>query len=150
MVGGELVFDDGTGTIIDVPGVMGTSNTVVTPETKNVLLFIENSDPAKIRYTSMTHAIRTQAAVINEKDPDPELAKIAMDRALMLAAKLTGGVIATALLDRYPQPFQSHHVMLARTKLDSYMGLPLPDAQILQILTALGFQGEITNTHISV
>lgn len=150
MVGGELVFDDRTGTIIDVPGVMGTANTVVTPKTKNVLLFIENSDPAKIRYTSMTHAIRTQAAVINEKDPDPELAKIAMDRTVTLATELTGGNIASALLDRYPHPFKSQSVMLARTKLDSYMGLALSDAQISQILTALGFHAEITNTHISV
>ena len=47
--GGEVIFDDGAGEIIDLPGIMGTANTVVTPETKNVLLWIESIEPVRIR-----------------------------------------------------------------------------------------------------
>lgn len=150
MIGGEMVFDDGSGTIIDIPGIMGTANTSVTPETKNVLLFIENSDPAKIRFASMAHAIRTQAAVINEKDPDPELALVAMNRAVELACELTHGTLGSALYDAYPKKFTGYSVTLKRTKLDSYIGTSLSDNEIKQILTTLGFETTCTKTEVAV
>ncbi len=46
-MGGELIFDDGKGEIIDIPGIMGTANTVVTDGTKNVLLFHRKHGPGK-------------------------------------------------------------------------------------------------------
>lgn len=150
MIGGELIFDDGTGTIIDIPGIMGTANTIVTPETKNVLLFIENSDPAKIRFASMTHAIRTQAAVINEKDPDPELALVAMNRAVELARDLTHGKVGSALYDAYPKKFTPYGVSVSRSKLDSYIGTPLKDNDVQDILTTLGFEAKCTKNEVIV
>ena len=42
----DIVIDDGTGKVIDLPGIMGTTNSVVTNDTKRILLFIEsNKDP---------------------------------------------------------------------------------------------------------
>jgi len=62
--GGEVIYDDGTGQIIDLPGIMGTFNTVINDQTQNVLLWIESNDPIKIRQASMNLALRSQAAKI--------------------------------------------------------------------------------------
>lgn len=136
--GGEIVFDDGTGEIIDLPGIMGTSNTVVTPQTKNVLLFIENSDPVKIRLASMGLAIRTQAAVINEKHPDPALALPALKRAARLAGELAGAAIGSRLLDigNWEKPVRP--VTLRKSKLIQYLGTDIADSRVKGILTRLG------------
>lgn len=150
MVGGELIFDDGTGTIIDIPGIMGTSNTVVTPQTKNVLLFIENSIPEKIRFTSMTHAIRTNAAVINEKDPDSELALIAMQKAIGYALEFTKGTLGSTLYDAYPVKPEARTVSVSRKKLDSYMGISLPPTEITRALTSLGFETTVSKDDVTV
>ncbi len=139
LVGGEVIFDDNTGTIIDLPGIMGTLNTVVTDKTKNVLLFIENSDPAKIRFASMTHAIRTQAAVINEKNPDPELAWTVLKRALQLANDLIQPKSISQICDIYPEPPSPKTVSLAQFQLNKYMGSNIKTDRIKRILSALGF-----------
>ena len=139
MVGGEIIFDDGTGEIIDLPGIMGTANTVVSDSTKNVLLFIENSEPSKIRFASMTHAIRTQAAVINEKNPDPELALTTINRGVALACLIGKATIGSKLSDLYPQKPETTHVILPEQKLTTYMGTAVAKERVLRILSSLGF-----------
>lgn len=137
--GGEIVFDDGTGTIIDLPGIMGTANTVVTDKTKNCLLFIENSDQVRIRRTSMGLAIRSQAAVINEKHPDPELGLVAMRRAIELTQELTGGTITSELVDIYPAKPKPKTITVEKHLIDQYLGKSLETKQIETILTRLDF-----------
>lgn len=78
--GGDIVADNGEGEIVDLLGVMGTANSVVTDSTKRILFFLDNNDPWKIRKTSMGLAIRTEAAALNEKGIDPELAATALSR----------------------------------------------------------------------
>jgi phenylalanyl-tRNA synthetase beta chain len=136
--GGEIIFDDGTGRIIDLPGIMGTENTVITEKTKNVMLFIENSDPAKIRYAPMGLAIRTQAAVLNEKGPDPAIALQTLLRATAFAKEIAGATVASKLVDIYPHPQIQKTVILEQSRLDTYLGLPLPKLRIKRILETLG------------
>lgn len=136
--GGEIVFDDGTGTIIDLPGIMGTANTVVTNQTKNCLLFIENSDQVRIRKTSMGLAIRSQAAIINEKHPDAELALTAMKRAIELTTEITGGKLTSELVDIYPVKPKPATVTVTKELIDQYYGSSLEPRRIATILERLG------------
>lgn len=137
--GKELVFDDGKGNIIDLPGIMGTANTVITDQTKNVLLFVENSDPVHIRYGSMGLGIRTQAATINEKGPDPETAYTAIVRATSLATEITNGTIESKLFDMYPGKMQPATISVSHTKLTSHIGVAIEAKRISTILNKLGF-----------
>ncbi len=138
-VGGEVVYDDGNGKIIDLPGIMGTANTVVTNDTKNVLLWVEANDAQKIRFTSMTHAIRTQAAVLNEKNVDPTLGLEAIQRAAFLALELAQGTIGSKLYDNYATPSKPQPISLEMKKLTAYMGIDLESQRIETILKNLGF-----------
>jgi phenylalanyl-tRNA synthetase beta chain len=72
--GGDIVADDGKGRIVDLLGVMGLKNSVVTEQTKRILFFIDNNNPIRMRKTSMSLGIRSEAAQLNEKGVDPELA----------------------------------------------------------------------------
>lgn len=149
--GGEIIFEDGTGEIIDLPGIMGTANTVVTTETKNVLLFIENSDPVRIRRASMGLSIRTQAAVLNEKHPDPELALIAMKRAVKLTTELTGGTIASELTDIYPKKPEQKIITVSSHLINQYMGEEIDKKRVMAVLKRLGCSvKETTDTHETV
>jgi phenylalanyl-tRNA synthetase beta chain len=136
--GGEIVFDDGRGNIIDVPGIMGTENTIVTDKTKNVLLFTEDSDPVKIRYASMGLAIRTQAAIINEKWPDPKLSEITLARAVTLARETCGAKVGSNLLDIYPEPEKAKTIILRHHKLEKYIGDSVKPERAENILKRLG------------
>ena len=135
----DVVIDDGTGRIIDLPGIMGAENSVVTNHTKRILLFIESNDPVKIRKTSMRHAIRTVAATINEKHPDPELARIALLRGIELYQKYTGAKIASPIYDIYSKKTILPKIEVGVDFINARLGIVLTQNQIKVFLSSLNF-----------
>lgn len=138
--GGDIVIDDGSGTIIDLPGIAGTKNSVVTKDTKRILFFIESNDPYKIRQTSMSLNIHTYAAHINKNRPDPELAMTALLRGIELYTKTLGGRVVSSIIDLYPHKLPPKRVTVSQERIDRYMGTPTPSTTIITILTKLGFE----------
>jgi phenylalanyl-tRNA synthetase beta chain len=138
MIGGEIVVDNGKGELTDLIGIMGTANSVVTDDTTRILFFIEHSDPMHIRKASMGHAIRTNAAQLNEKMIDPNLVMEALLRGISLYQEVAEAVVASPILDLYPDPIKPHTIHLPFAKTETYLGLKLPTHQQTQILKDLG------------
>jgi phenylalanyl-tRNA synthetase beta chain len=136
---GSIVFDDSTGAIIDLPGIMGTKNTVVNDNTKQVLFFIDNNDPIRIRKTSMTTGIRTVAATLNEKGVDPELAEIALLRGVELYKQVCQAEVASKVYDVYHKAYKPKSVQVTKTFIDERLGIEVTKARIETILKDLGF-----------
>lgn len=137
--GGEVVYDDGQGQIIDLPGIMGTQNSVVTDQTVNVLLWIEDNDSLRIRKASLRHQLRTQAAILNEKAVDPELTPTALSMAASLILELSHGQVGSRTYDLYPSPFKAKHINLDPTWLNNFSGIKITLLQLMGILTRLDF-----------
>jgi phenylalanyl-tRNA synthetase beta chain len=136
--GGEVVFDDGTGTIIDLPGIMGTANTVISDQTTTVLFWIESIDARKIRNASMKLQIRSQAAILNEKHVDPNLASDAIMMAVKTLTETTPAKIDSKLTDIYPQPVIPQKTLLKSTQLETYLGIEIDSKRVSRIITNLG------------
>lgn len=137
--GGDLVIANSEGTIVDLPGIIGTKNSIVTRESKNVLFFINNNDPTTIRKTSMELAIRTHAAVLNEKGVDTELGEIAMARGIALFQKVCRAKIASDVFDWYPNPHVQKEIKVDKLEIENVLGTSLTKAQISSSLKPLGF-----------
>lgn len=137
--GKDVVIDDGTGKIIDLPGIMGTENSVVTGQTKRVIFFIDNINPVNIRKTSMSLALRTQAAAINEKGVDPELGKVAILRGLQLYKEICNAKIVSKLHDVYPSPYKPKKVSVSVDFINERLGTKISAKEIVIILKSLGF-----------
>ena len=125
LLGGDIVADDGEGTIIDLLGVMGLANSVVTDDTKRIILFIDNIDQHKIRKTSMGLGIRTEAAQMNEKGIDPELAMDALLFGIGLYEKYADGKLIAPIIDIYPKPYKPNTVSVSLTKIQQVLEFPL-------------------------
>ncbi len=136
-VGGEIVFVNQKGEIIDLPAVMGTANSSVDGQTKRVLLWIESLDAKKVRFTSMTHAIRTTAAQLEEKGADPITAELVLARGAELYQQLCHATLASKILDIFPNPPVIKTVRTALTTITRYLGLELPTETIIAILQKL-------------
>ncbi len=149
-VGGELVFENDRGEIIDLPGIKGTANTAIQATTKNVLFFIENSVPEKIRFGSMTHAIRTVAAQLNEKNVDPHLALPVLEEGTALLQELTGATIASPLFDQFPGKRQQPAVQVSLEHIAAYLGVELPINKIAKILEELECQVSLKKAVLTV
>ena len=138
--GGDIVADDSSGTIVDLLGVMGTDNSVVTDTTKRILYFIDNNNPEKIRKTSMSLGIRSEAAVLNEKGVDPELAYTAFLRGIELFEKIAHGKVISKLYDIYPEKPKSKTISVSQEKITSVIGIEIPLNKAAKTLQDLGFE----------
>ncbi len=136
----DIVIDDSTGRIIDLPGIMGCFNSVVINSTKRIIFFIESNNPVSIRRTSMKYGIRTMAATINEKNPDPELVETALLRGIKLYQDISGAKIASPVIDIYPQKPVVKNIVISAEFINKIIGVNLSNKEISDILTALQFQ----------
>ncbi len=142
--GGDIVADNGHGEIVDLLGVMGTLNSVVTDQTKRILFFLDNNNPNKIRKTSMSLGIRTEAAVLNEKEIDPELAMDALLVGIELYQKLAAGKVLSPIVDIYLDKPQIKTITVSESKINMVIGITVPLSTAADILTKLGC--EVTRT----
>ena len=136
-VGGEVVFKNPAGEIIDLPAIKGAANSAIDNQTQNILLWIESIDPTKIRFASMTHFIRTVAAQLAEKGVDPHLAEPTMVKAIQLYQELCDAQIASEIYDSFPNQQTPKTVTVDLKKIHAYLGIKLPMKKIVEILQAL-------------
>ncbi len=148
--GGDIMIEDATGRIIDLAGVMGLANSAITDETTRVLFFVDNNDPTHIRKTSMGLGIRTDAAVINEKDVDPELAMTALLRGLELYEKYAQAKVVEEIIDIYPHPVKIKEVSVSFEKINTLIGIDVDGKKAVACLKLLGFDMETTDTGLLV
>lgn len=135
----DVVIDDGTGRVIDLPGIMGTENSVVTDTTTRIIFFIESNNPVLIRKTSIRYGIRTMAATINEKHPDPNLVETAFFRGVELYKKYAGAKEAGELIDIYPHKPTPSKIVLTYDFINRRLGTVLKPKEVNAILISLGF-----------
>lgn len=139
-VGGEIVFENPAGEIIDLPAVKGTANTALNDNTKNVLFWIEALDHEKVRFASMTHAIRTVAAQLNEKQVDPHLAEPVLAEAVRYYQELCQAQVASEVYDDFPGRVEPSTVTVSLHQIRDYLGLELSLERIQDILEQLECQ----------
>jgi phenylalanyl-tRNA synthetase beta chain len=137
--GGDIVADNGKGEIVDLLGVMGTANSVVTKDTKRILFFIDSVNPRHIRKTSMEHGIRSEAAILNEKGINSEYATDALARGIALFQQIANAKIISNIIDIYlihPKPTK---ISVTEEKINHLVGVTIPLKTSIEILTKLGF-----------
>lgn len=150
LLGGEIVAIDANGKIIDLLGIMGLANSSVTDSTKRIMLFIDNNDSKKIRDASMSLNIRTDAAVLNEKDVDPELGIKALSRGIQLLTEIANAKLVGNVFDEYHKNKVSKPISISFEKINTVIGVQIPKKQVENILEGLGFIINATSTEIKV
>ncbi len=150
LLGGDIIADNGKGEIIDLLGVMGTENSVVTNKTKRILFFIDNNKPYNIRKTSMSLGIRSEAAVLNEKGVDPELATDALYRGIELYYQIANAKLLAKVTDIYPNKPKAVEIKVNKQKINDVIGIDIPAKDCINILSSLGFQVKEENNYLIV
>lgn len=133
-----LLICDGAGPV-GVAGIMGGGNSEVSEHTKNVLLEIANFRPGSIRRTSTYLKLRTEASLRFEKGLGMEMPEYAQHRALHLFEALTGGSVASGLVDVYPGKQPRPTIVVEAARIEQVLGIVIPTEDVRRILTDLGF-----------
>jgi len=127
-------------------GVMGGYDTRITNDTRDVFLEAAHWKPAAIMGRSRKLGLHTDAAHRFERGVDPELPRIAIERATRLILDAAGGnagpLTETVRIGDLPQ---RKSVRLRRARLVRVLGMVVPDAEVARILAALGMQVEVVS-----
>lgn len=133
----DLMICDGNAQPMCMGGVFGGADSGVKDGTTQVFLESAWFNAKSIRRSMLRHNLRTDAAWSFEKGVDPNGCLYALKRAALLICELTGGEIASEIVDFYPQPVAPARVPVRYQRINQLIGVDLGADKIKQILTAL-------------
>lgn len=132
----DMVITDKEGPI-GIAGVMGGMDSGVKDSTKVIVLEGANFEGPSIRHTSKRLNLRTEASSRFEKGLDPELAKLAVDRACKLCEEIGAGKVVSGFYDIYEEKVKNLEVTLRPERCNKLLGLSLPTSQMKEYLEKL-------------
>ncbi len=143
---GTMVISDDTG-VESIAGIMGGEVTGCTDETVNV--FVESAwwDPIQIAYAGRALKINSDARYRFERGVDPEFTPEGLEHAVRMIVDIAGGE-ASELVQAGAVPDHSRAYKLDSKRVQSLVGMDIPESEQRQTLTALGFRMEKDMAHV--
>lgn len=123
-----------------IAGVFGGLHSGVTQTTENIFLESACFNPVWVRKTSKRHQIYTDSSFRFERGTDPNATVYALKRAAAMICEITGGKIASDVVDIYPEPVDSYPVTLKWANLDRLIGIKIDHDRVREILKSLDIE----------
>ena len=139
LIAEDVVIADERGAVA-LAGVMGGATSEVSNGTTDVLLEAATFDPRSIRRTAKRLGLHSEASYRFERGVDGAGVPYAANRAAALLARLGGGKLVTATVDRYPRPAAARTVKLSTRKLQRVSGVAYEAAFAAEKLNRLGMK----------
>ncbi len=136
---GTLFICDGQEPVA-IAGVMGGVDSEVSDQTQNVLIESAYFDPATIRKTAKAQMLQSDASYRFERGVDPQLQRVAAERAAELMADIAGGTIVDACTDVHPIETEAKELTLRQSYVNRLLGTDFSIDEIENILQGLELQ----------
>jgi|GEM_PF-438763 len=137
-----LVDDDllvaGSAKPLALAGVIGGLESGVSENTSEIVLEAANYNRVSIRLTARRIGLMTEAADRLQKDLDPNMAELAIRRAVFLLQQESEGQLV-GIKDYYPSPVRPKLIEFNPSEIMRYGGVEVPEFDTAQILEKLGF-----------
>jgi phenylalanyl-tRNA synthetase beta chain len=123
-----------------IAGVMGGAASEVSAATKTVVFESAYFKPASVRRTSKQLGLKTEASTRFERGADIGAQALAIQRAVALMEQIGAGRPVGPIVDCYPRPRERKRIHLRRDRLSLVLGVPVPDGEVVRILSRLGLE----------
>lgn len=139
----ERVLDDSmlcikdSDTIIGLAGIMGGLNSEIKEDTTEVIFECANFDGTNIRVNSKKLNLRSEASSRFEKDIDPNLAEIAINRACALICELGAGDVMEGTIDIYNKKKEAGTVVVDSKWVNSFLGTDISKEEMKRCLDSV-------------
>ncbi|TCS61455.1 phenylalanyl-tRNA synthetase beta subunit [Primorskyibacter sedentarius] len=143
---GMVVISDDEG-VESLGGIMGGAHTGVTEETENVFLEAAYFDPVRTAYTGRALKINSDARYRFERGIDPEWTPEGIEHATRMILDHAGGEASEVVVAGH-MPNQARAYKLDPARVQSLVGMEIPESEQRQTLTALGFRLEGNMAHV--
>ena len=135
--GGSVMICDAERAVA-LGGIMGGQNSEISTTTTNVLLEAAYFNPTRIRRTSKSLGLSTEASTRFERGADYDGLIRAIDWCAALIQELGGGTVARGVIDVYPSPQPTAEIDLRWTQIPRILGVDIPRDEVARQMTALG------------
>jgi len=125
---------------IALAGVKGGAKSEITGATRVIVFESAHFNALSVRRTSRKLGLKTDASLRFERGSDPGLPALAMQRAIELLHQIGAGRVRGPIIDCHPTPVRPRVLVLRQVKLDGLLGTAVPEADVIRVLTGLGFQ----------
>jgi phenylalanyl-tRNA synthetase beta chain len=149
----QYTFDEGMTLISDangvesIGGVMGGLPSGVTMDTVNVFVEAAYFDPVRTAYTGRALKINSDARYRFERGVDPVFTPVGLDLACEMILDHVGGEVSSRVqAGAIPDTSRAYKLNAARVQ--SLVGMDIPESEQRQTLTALGFRLEGDMAHV--
>lgn len=122
-----------------IAGVMGGLDSSVKNSTKNIFLESAYFKPTGIRKTAKRLGINSDASFRYERGIDPNIAGLALEKAIQLILEVGGGVLVQKIKNR-PREITDFDVILKYRNLDLILGERIHRQKIKEILELLSIE----------
>src|SRR5579864_4592879 len=145
--GKTYLLDHGMTVIADeaairgIAGIIGGEDTGCSETTTNVFVESAYFDPARTARTGQKLGILSDARYRFERGVDPEFVVPGLEMATKLILDLCGGEASEVVIAGRVPPWK-RTIALSRARVSRLTGLDVPEAEIVRILTKLGFAVE--------
>ncbi len=130
-----------------IAGIKGGNNAEVDANTKNIILESANFNPSYVRKTSRNIAISTDSSKRFENEVTPELAQLAMNRAIELIMQYASNEKTefSNQIDLYPKKWRKYQTGFSVAETNSLLGVEFSEKEICSALDKLCFQYQIVS-----
>ncbi len=124
---------------VALAGVMGGLATAITPSTTRVLLESAHFSATAVRKTARLFGMHTDASHRFERGTDPSTTVEGLNRVAALLVADCGGTVSRGVIDVVARDIPRKTVRLRHARLASFLGMDVPLARCVEILSALAF-----------
>ena len=144
-----LCIKDDNNTIA-LAGIMGGLNSEIKEDTTEVVFECANFDGTNIRVNSKKLNLRTESSSRFEKDIDPNLAALALDRACALIEELECGEIMEGTIDIYNNNKEIGSITVDSNWINTFLGTDISKEEMKRCLDSLDLDTVIEGENLIV
>jgi len=122
-----------------VAGVMGSAESEVSADTRDLVLECAYFQPTRIRRTRRALELSSESSYRFERGIDMLGMPDALRRAIELIVAVAGGEVRAPALDLWPQPQQERTIFLRPERVARLLGVTIERPEVERLLTAVGF-----------
>jgi len=135
------MFIKSAGEPVAIAGVMGGLKSGISDETNSVLIESACFDAYSVRKTALNIGLRTESSARYEKSLDPENTMVALRRFINIVKTYDSDArVSSGITDIYNYKFPKLSIEITKDYIDKFIGIEIPENQILDILARLQFE----------
>ena len=144
-----LCIKDGERSVA-LAGIMGGQNSEVKEDTTEIIFECANFEGTNIRVNSKKLGIRTESSSRFEKDIDPNLAEIALNRACALICELGCGDVMEGTIDVYNEVKEVSSISVDSNWINKFLGTNISKEEMKRYLDSVDLETEINGDNLEI